>query len=152
MADQILPPNPLLDLVRWTGPKPPWSTLVPNKPLFNVGGQPMWPEFIVLRQLEADGWQGVWVNNWKRAYWRNPGEVAPVPPAIITLTGRIAERTGRAGGAWDLCAWRGPELRFVELKQMHRDRLRATQLRWMECAIEEGVPATCFAVIEWLAP
>jgi hypothetical protein len=54
----------------------------------------MWAEFIVLRELEADGWQGVWIN-WCRAYWCNPCEVTEVLPSVSALIGRIAERTGR---------------------------------------------------------
>jgi hypothetical protein len=133
----------------WTGPKPEWWNLVPNKPLLRFNGQPIWAEFIVLRELEAEGWQGVWINAWRRAYWRNPGEVAAVPAPIGDLIDRIAKRTGRRGGCWDICAWRGAELRFIELKQRDRDELRPTQRAWRAMALEEGVPLSAFAIVEW---
>jgi hypothetical protein len=133
----------------WTGPLPDWAKLVPNKPLLDYNGQPMWAEFIALRELEAIGWEGVWVNNWCRATWRNPGENATLPAVVAAFFDRIAEHTGRRGGAWDICAWRGDELLFVELKQRNRDKLRPTQLAWMKCAVEEGIPPTSFVVVEW---
>ena len=133
----------------WTGPKPAWWNLVPNKPLLDFNGQPMWAEFIVLRELEADGWQGVWIDGWRRAYFRNPDQVAEVPASVGGLIDRIAQRTGRHGGCWDICAWRGDELRFIELKQRDRDELRSPQLAWREAAIAEGVAASAFTIVEW---
>ena len=47
---------------RWAGPMPEWFRAVPNKPVLQFGGQPMWAEFILLRLLESDGWAGAWVR------------------------------------------------------------------------------------------
>jgi hypothetical protein len=138
---------------RWTGPMPDWFDAVPNKPVLQFGGQPIWAEFILLRLLESDGWAGVWVKNWGgRAFWRNPLESVELPPPAQSLFRRIEKRTaGRGGGCWDIFAWRDQETLFIESKQRGRDGLRLTQRAWLESALDESVPLSSFAIVEWLA-
>jgi hypothetical protein len=138
---------------RWVGPMPDWFRAVPNKPLLQFGAQPMWAEFILLRLLESDGWAGVWVKNWGgRAFWRNPLEGVELPPPAMSLFHRIETRTaGRGGGCWDIFAWRDENTLFIESKQRGRDAIQLTQRTWLESALDEGIPITSFAVVEWLA-
>jgi len=113
----------------------------------------MWAEFILLRLFERDGWAGSWVKNWGgRAFWRNPLEPTELPPAAKSLFRRIEARTaGRGGGCWDIFAWRDEDVLFIESKQGGRDRLRLTQRVWLESALDESIPPSSFAIVEWLA-
>ncbi len=136
---------------RWAGPAPEWFRAVPNKPVLQFAGQPMWAEFILLRLLESDGWAGAWVKNWGgRAFWRNPLEPVELPAAATALFRRIEAGTaGRGGGCWDIFAWRDGEVLFMESKQLGRDRLRLTQLAWLKCALDENIPLSSFVIVEW---
>lgn len=138
---------------RWAGPMPEWFQAVPNKRLLQFGGQPMWAEFILLRLLETDGWTGVWVKNWGgRAFWRNPLEAVELPPPAMSLFNRIETRTaGHGGGCWDIFAWRDDATLFIESKQRGRDAISLTQRTWLECALDESIPLSSFAIVEWLA-
>ena len=137
----------------WTGQVPASFSSVPNKPALEFGSQPTWAEFVLLRLLENDGWQGVWVKNWGgRAFWRDIREPIELPIAAHALFRRIEIRTaGHGGGCWDILTWRGDDMLFIESKQRGRDRLRSTQLAWLQSALAEGVRLSAFTIAEWEA-
>jgi hypothetical protein len=140
---------------RWPGPVPDSFRSVPNKPSFRFNEQPTWAEFILLRLLEGDDWKGAWVKNWggRRAFWRDVQEEIALVPSASLLFQKIEHRTGgRGGGCWDIFASRGNEFLFIESKQRGRDGLQSTQEAWIESALDEGVPLSSFAIVEWLAP
>jgi hypothetical protein len=124
---------------------------VPNKPPFEFLGEASWAEVILVKLLERGGWQAVWVKNWGgRAFWRDVGGPATtLPAAPAALLGAIENRVASRGGCWDVFAWRGQKALFIESKQRGRDRLRPTQLAWLESALGVGTPLSSFAVVEW---
>ena len=135
----------------WNNPIPESFRSVPNKPILQFNGQPAWAEFILLRLLERGGWNGAWVKNWGgRAFWSNPLQPIELSLSAKALFRRIEKRTGACGGCWDILAWRGDDFLFIESKQHGRDRLRFTQQTWIESALEEGIPLSSFAIVEWL--
>jgi hypothetical protein len=91
------------------------------------------------------------VKNWGgRAFWRYPLQVTELSSPASALFRQIETRTaGRGGGCWDVFAWRGDEFLFIESKQRGRDQLQLTQRAWLENALEEGVPLSSFAIVEW---
>ena len=49
-----------------------------NKPLFDVDGTPMVAELAILRLFLKDGWDGVWVDTFRKKYrtsWEDEGVV-----------------------------------------------------------------------------
>lgn len=48
-------------------------------------------------------------------------------------------------------AWRGApdEVVFAESKRRGSDKLRASQLRWLQIALEAGIPLEYFLIVEW---
>jgi hypothetical protein len=148
---------------RWTGPVPASFASVPDKPPLEFEGEPIWAEFLVLRLLTRAGWEGVWVNSWKRAIWRDVMDPVELPADQGALFARIAQRshamlaeTGKAAkgrwsgrGCWDIFAWRGAEVLFIESKQHERDCMRESQRIWLDSACAEGVSG--FAIVEWKA-
>ncbi|MDZ4819293.1 MAG: VRR-NUC domain-containing protein [Planctomycetota bacterium] len=141
----------LRDERSWTGPRPTSFGDVPNKPALQFNDQPIWAEFILVRLLEGDGWQGAWVKNWNgREFLRDIRETVELPSTASALFRRIEKRTaGRGGGCWDIFAWRGDDFLFIESKQHGQDKLQLTQRTWLESAREEGVPLSSFAIVEW---
>ena len=96
------------------------------------------------RGFGSDGWHGIWVNSYRREL---RSEWFPAP-AVRTLaeTGapiwavevfdrlRVANG-GSLGGFFDVFAWREPgEIRFAEAK-VGPDRIKPTQLRFVELAL-----------------
>jgi hypothetical protein len=133
----------------WTGPLPTAHKTIPNKPAFDFEGQALYPEFVVLRLLERDGWGAAWRKNWGgTAFWRDIGEVVEPPPRARAVFDQVSERAGHAG-AWDIFAWRGRQVLFVESMPVGIDRVTAYQARWLDTALSMGVPLACFAIVEY---
>ena len=122
---------------------------VPNKPPLSFDGRVLYPEFILLRLVERAGWSGCWVNNWLGRFWRDIDVEVTLPPRQAAHFRQIEACAGGRKGAWDVFAWRGDEVLFVESKQLAQDRLRPTQLAWLECGLELGIPPSSFVILEW---
>jgi hypothetical protein len=134
---------------RWTGPLPATHKTVPNKPALDFEGAPLYPEFIVLRLLERDGWGAAWRKNWGgTAFWRDIGEVVELPSRARSVFDQVSAHAEHAG-AWDILAWRGPEVLFILSKPIGNDRITAYQARWLDTALRMGVPLGCFAIVEY---
>ena len=44
----------------------------------------------------------------------------------------------------------GPdEVAFAESKRRGSDKLRLSQVRWLQAALEAGIPLECFLIVEW---
>ncbi len=136
---------------RWDGPTDMRFRSVPNKPPLEFFGEPSWAEITLVKLLERGGWQAVWVKNWGgRAFWREVGGPATkLPAAPAALFGAIESLVAPSGGCWDVFAWRSREVLFIESKQRGRDRLRPTQLAWLESGLSVGTPLSSFTVVEW---
>jgi hypothetical protein len=124
------------------GALPPTYT---SKPLVTFTGAAMFGELAVLRWLETDGWEGVWLDTFHgRKAWRDmPTRGLPValPPSARALYDRIVAQNGRrASGAFDVMAWRGSHTIFVEYKGPG-DRPNRNEGRWIEAALAAGVSA-----------
>ncbi|MBC7790422.1 MAG: hypothetical protein H7Z74_10785 [Anaerolineae bacterium] len=108
----------------------PDGTLAPtytNKPLVSLGQETLFGELAILRLLQVDGWSGVWVDTFHdrgrgKLFWTNmphlsePFDLRRVPRARQSYDDIVSARSGRAGGFFDVLAWRKEELIFVEYK------------------------------------
>ena len=136
---------------RWTGELPANFRTIPNKVALAWAGAAVYPEFAIVGRLKAAGWDAVWRVNWHgRAFWSDIAQEAAVPGPVLEQFERISAVVGM-GGAWDILAWNGARRLFIESKQRGSDKLTVNQLRWLEAAIEDGVPQTSFAVYEYTA-
>jgi hypothetical protein len=149
---------------KWTG-SPIKKTL--RKPVIKFEGRPLFAELATLRLLQKQGWDGVWVSPFHRGkcYSDLPERMPPrvLPEARRQMLDRVEVRAdmfarayerrrapNRWSGCWDVYAWRGTELRFLELKRARSgDRVRANQKLWLEAAIREGVALDAFVFVEW---
>jgi hypothetical protein len=138
-----------------------------GKPLVDVGGEPAFGEIALLRAFQEDGWEGRWIDNFplpptfRVAYWdehwekiRGDRANQHLPRAVADIHERICREAGdpRAGGAWDIIAWRGDEMAFVEAKkQGSSDRIKEPQLRWLDALERLGIPRESRLFVEWSA-
>ena len=134
-----------------------------NKDLLHVDDKPQFAEVAILRAFEADGWQGRWVEPYQRAAmdpsilhaW-NGGAFKTqeqVPIAELWVKERLhaiaSQNRNSYAGCWDVVAWKDERLIFVEAKLSKKDRMRPTQLRWLEAALKCGCAVEDFLVVEW---
>jgi hypothetical protein len=135
---------------RWRGPA--IDDTYGGKMVLDLEGEPLFAELVILRLLDREGWTGVWVDSYRRRF--RTALSTRVPPAslsdpIAVIYETIERASGRRWGCWDVLAWRGAEVRFVEAKRTRRDRVRPSQLRWLDAALGFGIPLDAFLLVEW---
>jgi hypothetical protein len=143
----------------WTGE--PISYTYGGKAVLDLAGEPLFAELVILRLLEREGWQGVWVDTYHGKFRIGlPRVVEPVglPAeqarrfAVISSVldpERFTSRPDRVPrGTWDVFAWRGDEVLFVESKRGKRDRMHDHQWVWLAAALRAGLPPEAFLIVE----
>jgi hypothetical protein len=130
----------------WEGEDPPslakiWS----RKPKFAVNGNRSCAELAIVHHLRDEGWHGVWVNSFGPRELRSEWFPAPAvktlaetgaPDRAVEAFERLrAANGGTLDGFFDVFAWREPgQVRFYEAK-VGPDRVKPTQLRFVELAL-----------------
>lgn len=129
---------------------------IPNtyngKAVIDWNGEPVFAELAVLRLFQSHGWEGVWVDSYRRKYRTGLPDVAePVelPEKQKQLIESIKTKTGRSGGCWDIFVWKGETELFLELKRKKKDSIQNTQVEWLEAALDLSLIARNFALVEW---
>jgi hypothetical protein len=132
-------------LERWEGQDQP-GLAVPwaRKPKFSVDGSRSCAELAIVHHLRAGGWDGVWVNAFRgelRTQWfpapaaRRLAEVGAPGWAVGIFDCLRAANGGTLSGFFDVFAWRDPgQAGFFEAK-VGPDRIKPTQLRFLEIAL-----------------
>jgi hypothetical protein len=122
------------------------------KPLVTFHGAAMFGELAVLRWLEVDGWEGVWLDTFHaRKAWREmptraaPVELPPVPRARYDAI--VAANGGRASGSFDVMAWRGAHIIFVEYEGPD-ERPSRNRARWIDAALDAGTSANDLLIVK----
>ena len=116
------------------------------KPLVSVNGAAMFGELAIVRWLEKDGWEGVWMDTFHGAkFWKGmPHKSQPValPAAARALYDAIRSANGgKASGTFDVMAWRNGDFAFLEYKG-EGDRSNRNEARWIAAALAAGVLPT----------
>jgi hypothetical protein len=120
-----------------------------NKPLVLYDGQPLFGEIAVARALEKDGWSAVWVDTYhsrgqERLFWNGlPDRTRPVvlnraSPVASQIYEKIRDRNRGGGGFFDVLAWRGADIVFIEYKGKG-DASNVNELRWIDSALSSGL-------------
>ena len=120
-----------------------------GKAVLDFHGEALFAELVILRLFEAEGWSGVWVDSYRRCFRRNPLEKVEVPKIRLRVFEQLREAVGARGGCFDVFMWREDTMLFAEAKHNGRDKFRPTQIRWLEAALQIGLPIKSFLVVEW---
>lgn len=129
-----------LHLKPWEGS--PIKNTYGNKAVLDWRGEPVFAELFVLRLFQSHGWDGVWVDSYRKKYRIGLPEVAePVglPLDQQKLIDALRKKTGRFGGCWDVLVWKDGQVLFLELKRTRKDSIRHTQVEWLSTALQRGV-------------
>jgi hypothetical protein len=126
-----------------------------RKPLVTVNDEILFGELAILRYLQMDGWDGVWVDTFhgrgrKKVLWSNlpPGGFGKLPVEAENLYDRIVQvNGGKSSGFFDVFAWKDGEFIFIEYKGQG-DSSNQNETRWINAALRCGVqPENLFFVI-----
>lgn len=149
-GEQISIQKYFLHFNEWKGA--PIPNTYNNKPVIDWNGEPVFAELAVLRLFQSHGWEGVWVDSYRRKYRIGLPDVAEpieLPPKQRDLIECIKAKTGRSGGCWDVFVWKGEEVLFIELKRSKKDNIRDSQVSWLEEGLKSTLKTKDFALLEW---
>ena len=124
-----------------------------GKPLLVLDGEPVFAELAILREFQRLGWEGVWVDTFRRVYrtgyWNDTG-IVDLPPEREGSLIAIGNEAGTGLiGCWDVFCWKGEMTLFIEAKRRGRDRIRESQRRWLQAALGVGFSLKSFLIVEW---
>jgi hypothetical protein len=135
----------------WRGDRP--EDTFGGKALLDHAGRLAFAELAILWTFQEAGWDGVWLDSYRRkfriGYW-DQAPLTAIPAAPTELLARISERT-KAGwdGRWDILCWKNGHVLFAESKRVGRDDIRESQRTWLAAALDLGLEPTNFLVVEW---
>lgn len=116
-----------------------------SKPLYVYNGEFLYGELVIVRLLEADGWEAVWTDNFhsrgiKKKFWR------ALPPNGIKCLSKSAAchyleivraNCGKSSGFFDVFAWRNDgsdDFRYIECKRKN-ESANANEKRWIQSTV-----------------
>jgi hypothetical protein len=123
-----------------------------NKAIIDFEGKPLSAELAVLKLFNKNGWQGVWVDSYRRKFRVGlPDIVDPIdlPDDKKDIIKKLRTATSKIGGCWDLFLWKDNQIFFIELKRSKKDAIQGSQKLWLEKSLEISLTPTNFALIEW---
>lgn len=148
--EKVLVPKCNLIFKKWEGA--PIKNTYNNKAVIDFDGQPLFAELAILKILQKENWNGVWVDSYRNKYRTDLPEknaVVELPAIQEELIQKIKSKTKKRGGCWDVFVWKGNKIKFVESKRTGKDALQYTQLLWLEKSLELGLTTNDFILAEW---
>jgi len=122
------------------------------KPLVEIDGEPLFGELAILRLLQKDGWDGVWVDTYHDRFWKGLPDrksACLLPEKAQEIYDKIVAKHEKVGGFFDVFAWHGQKLMFAEYKG-EGDKLRPNQISWINAAVSSGISPSSLLLIEFL--
>lgn len=127
-----------------------------RKTVLDFNGRPAFAELAILWTLQNEGWQGVWVDSFRRTfrtgYWDSSVNSTPeksLPQKPDSLADVVWNLAKARSGVWDVFCWQDDKVLFCESKKAGRDRIRPSQLVFAESALNVGLPLDSFLFVEW---
>jgi len=150
-GEEIRIPKTTLCFEKWSGET--FADTYGNKVILDFNGEPVFAELAILRIFQSDHWSGVWVDTYRRKYrtdyWNNKKGI-DLPTDKQLLLNNIYKRAGTVKGCWDVFCWKEDRIMFAESKRLSKDKIRETQIRWLEAALAYGLNnETSFLLVEW---
>jgi len=146
---------------KWSGV--PLINSFGRKPLLDYQGTPMFAELAIQKLASSNGWSSRWVSTYA-AVKENPRFLdkwldKPIQEQKNNPIGdsqtrrfleKIASRKNNSfSGCWDIFAWKNSRYMFLESKRTKKDKIRKTQLSWLEYGLLEVSTLDNFLVVQW---
>jgi hypothetical protein len=130
-------------------PGEPLKDTYGGKPVIDLNGEPVFAELAILRLLQAERWQGVWIDTFRKKKWIAIKQCMELPSDKNEFLERIYQSAGSRSGCFDVYCWRDDQVLFIEAKQKGRDRIRDSQRRWLAAALKSKLRIESFLIVEW---
>ncbi len=142
------------DFPAWKGAAPVFD--FGHKPLLDLQGKAAFAELVILRLLQAEGWEGSWIETYGGVHylqdmptdWKLQSVHVAIPPEREELLKRIWEK-GKSTACFDVMVWKNGQVLFCEAKRKGKDRLTGAQYKFIEAALECGVKPEQLLIVEW---
>lgn len=124
-----------------------------RKKILDFKGEPLFAELILRKQLLTKGWEdAVWVD--KKNYRIGMDLVNDKKSLPQGKKERLFEiynkkEKGKVSGCWDIFAWKGDEIKFIEIKRKSKDEIGESQIEFLKAALDSGCKETDFIIVEW---
>lgn len=153
---------PLVHLTfkRWAGK--PIADTWGGKALVDYRDKPMFAELAIMHMAIDSGWQARWIEtygmrankpfhfmDWAGRPLIQRPEARITDTRILELLDSVATYNDTYYGCWDVLMWKDERSIFVESKRSKADKIRKTQIQWMESAIATGLFADDFLIAQW---
>lgn len=123
-----------------------------GKTILNYNNQPLFAELVALQLFIEQGFNGVWVDTFKKKYRIGlPENTEPIflPTEIQNHLDVLLKINGSSKGVWDLLLWKNDKIKFVELKRIKKDKIRTTQIDFLKACLLSGLKTDQFEILEW---
>jgi hypothetical protein len=118
--------------------------------VLDYDGEPLFAELAILRLIQAHGWQGVWIDNWRKKFRQLfPPHACDLSSQAQDFLDRVNQGRKWRRGCFDVLAWHDGQYLFVEAKRKGHDAIRNSQKEWLESALNSGLSPESFLVFEW---
>lgn len=137
------------------GERPAYKFGDGKKPTVVWEDQSIYAELALISILKSRGFaEAIWRDNFGQGCFRKamPKSSCSLPECFREVCGRILAVHGSWNGCWDVLGMRREGLLFVECKQKTRkskDRIKQSQIQWLESCLEAGLSEEQFAICEW---
>lgn len=117
-----------------------------SKPLVKFKSESLFGELVILRYLQMDGWDGVWVDTFhgrgvNKVFWSElpPNGSSILPKHAESIYDRIVEKNGmKSSGFFDVFAWKDQKYIFIEYKGKG-DSPNQNENRWIRSVLKCGI-------------
>ena len=150
-----------LRFTKWNGAKAENS--FGRKPIIDYGGKPEFAEIAIKNVATEGGWSARWIQTYGSgkngpfffSIWIDGPLKEQIPDPIESghhqlLLKKISSLNGNSyKGCWDTLCWCNQKTLFIELKRHNKDRIRDTQIKWLEASLKAGLDLDNFPIAEW---
>ncbi len=154
-------PKCIIAFEKWSGS--PIKNTFGGKPVVCVNNQPMFAELAIMTYFISEGWDSRWIetygksnkepiylSNWKDDKYKNQEHTPIRNERILKLLNGIAIHNDNSfSGCWDVLAWHNENIIFAESKRTKKDKIRQTQVNWLNAGLKSGLNSNNFLVIQW---
>jgi len=122
-----------------------------GKAVLEFDGKPVFAELAILGTIQRAGWDGVWVDTYRKKFRRSlPPDCCVLPSHAQELYERIRRANGgKISGCFDVFAWNAGKHLFIESKRESKDSIQITQKAWIEAALRCDVSLDSLLICEW---
>jgi hypothetical protein len=143
--------------------KEPIQNTFGGKPLVDYKGIPVFAELAIQRLAKDSGWDARWIETYQMKInqpyffddWTDASisKQATLPINNEAVTRQLqmlsTKNNNSYYGCWDVLAWKGNRIIYIESKRSKKDKIRDTQTGWFKAGLASGLKPENFLIVQW---